>query len=146
MPYLRLYSRDVPLKQKRVIARKLIDITLHALELQPEERSRITIQFIPLRRSWMAEFVPSDKISPWADMTVEVNDHHLTEQKRRAFAEEAAPMLAGSLRGKTKQRIVGLLGKLPDPARQVDFQFNEMDVSPDPHSATGIAHEDQKAA
>jgi hypothetical protein len=145
LPYLRLYSRDVPLKQKRVIASKLIEITLHALDLRPEERSRITIQFIPVRQSWIGDVVPSDKVSPGAELTVEVNDHDLTEEKKRAFAEEAAPILAGSLRGKTKQRIAGLLGNLPDPARQVEFQFNEMDA-PDTPSATDGMHEHYRAA
>jgi hypothetical protein len=28
MPYLRLYSRDVSIEQKRVIAQKLIEVTL----------------------------------------------------------------------------------------------------------------------
>ena len=45
MPYLRVYSQAVPIEQKRVIAEKLIEITLRTFHLRAQERNRITIQF-----------------------------------------------------------------------------------------------------
>ena len=47
MPYLRLHSPDLSLAKKHLVAQKLIDVTLHAFQLAPEERSQVTIQFIP---------------------------------------------------------------------------------------------------
>ena len=73
MPYLRLYSQDVSLEQKRVIARKFIDVSMHALQLRPEDRHRITIQFVPLRHVWESDEVGHSNM-PSSAVTVEVND------------------------------------------------------------------------
>jgi hypothetical protein len=126
MPYLRVYSRAVPLEQKRDIARKLIDITLRAFQLRPEDRSQITVQFLPLRHAWAAYAIQGYEQLPDYPLTLEVRDHNLTEGKRRAFASEAAPVLTKSLSA-SRGPIARLLGRKPDPGRQVAFQFNDLD-------------------
>src|ERR1039457_396983 len=93
MPYLRLYSRDVPIKQKRVIAQKLIEVTLRSFHLRPEERNRITIQFIPPPQMSGVDG-PQPAIPRGRDFMLEVMAHHLTEAKKRAFGNEVAAMLA----------------------------------------------------
>lgn len=120
MPYVRLYSRDVPIDQKHVIAQKLTEITLRTFHLRAEERNRIVIQFIPLPEPGFQPAIPRN-----ADLTLEVNAHDLTEAKKRAFAEEAAPMLAHSL-PVTRSRIARLLGIKAAACRQVALQFNEL--------------------
>jgi hypothetical protein len=127
MPYLRVYGSDVPLAQKRLIAQKLIEITLRAFQLRAEDRHRISIQFIPLPRfSAVAGLEPV--IPHEAGFLLEVNDHDLTEEKKRAFAEEAKPMLTQELATKPGSPLARLLGIKPDISRQVALQFNELNL------------------
>ena len=125
MPYLRLYSRDVPIDQKRVIAQKLIEITLRAFQLRGEDRNRITIQFIPLPQPWTIDGL-KPLIARDADATLEVRAHDLTEGKKKAFAEEAIAMLAHLIPAKPRGRIARLLGIQARRPRQVALQFNEL--------------------
>ena len=111
MPFLRLCSQDIPMHQKRVIAEKLIEITLHTFHLRPEERNRITIQFQAMPQR--------------ADLALEVLGHDLTKEKRKAFAEEASAMLPQLVPLK-RSRIARLLGLKSDTPRQVALQFNEL--------------------
>jgi len=113
MPYLRLYSPDVPVEDKRVVAKELIEITLRTLHLRPKERNQITVQFITL--AW-----------PDAGPSLEVFGHDLTELKKRAFVEEVGPALAHLLPMKPKSRIAQLLRIKAHPPRQVAIQFNEL--------------------
>ncbi len=125
MPYLRLYSRDVAIEQKGIIARKLIEITLRTFHLRPEERNRITIQFIPPPQvSGVDGSQPA--IPRGADFMLEVMAHHLTEAKKEAFAEETAAMLSPLLPTKARSRIAHLLGIKADPPRQIALQFDEL--------------------
>jgi hypothetical protein len=112
MPYLRIYSRAVPIEQKRIIAEKLIEITLRTFHLRAQERNRITIQFQAIPRG--------------SDFTLEVIGHDLTDEKRKAFAEEASHMLTGLVPLKPRSRIARLLGIKWDAPRQVVLQFDEL--------------------
>jgi hypothetical protein len=124
MAYLRLYSRDIPIEQKRVIAQKLIETALHTLHLRPEERNRITVQFIPPPQASGVGGSPS-AIPSGADCMLEVMAHHLTDAKKRAFGEEARTMLAHCCPRK-RGRIAGLLGIKPDSPRRIALQFDEL--------------------
>ena len=123
MPYLRLYSSGVPIDQKRVIAQKLIEITLRAFHLRTEERNRITIQFIPLPQPWIDGLKPL--IARDADATLEVMAHDLTEGKSMAFAE-AARAACPPAPVKPRGRIARWLGIQARRPRQVALQFNEL--------------------
>jgi hypothetical protein len=125
MPYLRLYSRDVPIEQKGIIAQNLIEVTLRTFHLCPEDRNRITVQFIPPPQVSGAD-VSHSVIPHGADFMLEVMAHHLTEANKRAFAEEAASMLAQLLPTKARSRTARLLGIKPDPPRRVALQFDEL--------------------
>lgn len=125
MPYLRLYSRDVPIDQKRVIAQTLIEITLRTLQLRTEERNRITIQFIRQPQPWTVEGL-KPLIARDPDATLEVMAHDLTEGKKRAFAEEARATLAHLVPVKPRGRIASLLGILTRRPCHVALQFNEL--------------------
>ena len=125
MPYLRLYSRNVSIEPKRVIAQKLIETTLRTFHLRPEERTQVTIQFIPPRQvSGIDGSQPA--IPRGADFMLEVMAHDLTEAKKRAFAEEAAAMLTQLLPTKTRSRIARLLGIKADHPRQIARKFDEL--------------------
>ncbi len=125
MPYLRIYSRDVPIEQKRIIAQKLIETTLHTLQLRPEERDQITVQFIPPPQ--MSGVDDQQLVIPsGADFMLEVMAHNLTDAKKRAFREEAATILAALLPTKTRGRIARLLGIRADATHQVALQFAEL--------------------
>ena len=124
MPYLRIYSPDIPIEQKRVIAQKLIEITQRAFHLLPEERHRITVQFIlPPRASDIDSFKPAGPRDD--DVVLEVIAHHLTEAKKGAFRAEAATRLVPLLPAKARSRIARLLGIKLDPP-QVVLQFDDL--------------------
>ena len=125
MPYLRLYSRKVPIEQKRVIGQKLIEITLHTFHLRPEARNRTSIQFIPPSQ---VNGVDSSQLAipRGADFMLEVMAHHPTEAEKRAFAEEAAPMLAQFLPTKARSRFARLLGMKASPVPKIALQFDEL--------------------
>ena len=125
MPYLRLHLPELPIERKRVIAQKLIEITMHAFRLLPQERYQVSIQFISEPKSNPGNhFGPLSKRD--ADCIFEVMGHDLTEEKKRAFAEETATLLAGLLPSKSRMGIVRLLGVKPDVSGQIAFQFGEL--------------------
>jgi hypothetical protein len=128
MPYLRLYSLDLPIDQKRGIAQKLIEITMRTFHLRADERFRTTIQFITLPEvgevDGLRHDIPSD-----ADCTLEVMGHDLTEEKKRAFAEEAAVVLTHLVPVKLWSRIARLLGIEADTPQRIAFQFNELSAA-----------------
>jgi phenylpyruvate tautomerase PptA (4-oxalocrotonate tautomerase family) len=125
MPYLRVYARDLPIEQKRVIAEKLIETTLRTFELGTDQRYRTSIQFISLPQvcgmDGLQPAIPRD-----ADFTLEVMGHNLTEEKKRAFAEEAAAMLTRVAPVKLRSRIAHLLGIKADQSPRIALQFNEL--------------------
>jgi hypothetical protein len=125
MPYLRLYSPDVPLAQKRLIAQRLIQITLSAFRLRAEDRHRISVQFVSVP-SLLGVAGLQPVIPPDADFLLEVNDQGLTEEKKRAFAEDVMPMLTQELAAKARTRSAQLLDIKADISRQVALQFNEL--------------------
>ena len=112
MPYVRVYSQAVPIEQKRVIREKLIEITLRTFHLRAQERDRITIQFQAIPRG--------------SDFTLEVIGHDLTEEKRKAFAEEASAMLTRLVPVKPRSRIARLLGITWNAPRQVVLEFDDL--------------------
>jgi len=125
MPYLRLYSPHLPLEQKQVIGQKLIDITLRAFRLRPEQRYRTSVQFITRCQTRPAEN-PRLDIASNADFTLEVIGHNLTEREKKAFAEEAAAMINKVVPRSLPQRIASLLGIRSDSNQRVVFQFSEL--------------------
>lgn len=128
MPYLRLYSKGLPIEQKRVVAQKLIDITLRAFHLSAKERSRITVQFITQPQvgtidgvETVQSFIPRD-----ADFMVEVLAHDVTEKDKKAFGEEVVSVLSGLSPTKPWQRLARLIGIQADTASQIALQFSQL--------------------
>jgi heterodisulfide reductase subunit A-like polyferredoxin len=124
MPYLRVYARELPIEQKRVIAKKLIEITVRTFRLRANQRYQTSVQFITQQSSGV-DGLPAT-IPRGADFTLEVIGHDLTEEKKRAFAEEAAVMLASVAPVRPATRIARLLGLKANSSRQVALQFNEL--------------------
>jgi hypothetical protein len=125
MPYLRLYSQEIGIEQKRVIARKLIDVTLRAFQLRPEDSHRITIQFVPLPSSGSSSgnhYLEQENV----ELMLEVLAHDLTKEKKTAFAKQAADTLTRVMPEKASRRIARFFGLKPDAAAQVTIQFNAL--------------------
>jgi len=137
MPYLRLYARDIPIGEKRLVAQKLIDITLRAFHLRPEQRARITIQFVA--PEYLHDFCDGD-FTPSADVMLEVRGRNLTPETQRVFVAQAAPMLANSVPAKPSR-----VRSRADAPRQIAFQFKELDQpedgreSGDPFATAGMS-------
>jgi hypothetical protein len=94
------------------MAEKLIELTLRTFHLRAQERNRITIQFQSIPRG--------------SDFTLEVIGHDLTEERRKAFAEEASAMLARLVPVKPRSRIARLLGIKWDAPPQIVLRFDEL--------------------
>jgi hypothetical protein len=124
MPYLRLYARELPIEQKRVIAQTLIEITLRTFKLHANERYQTSIQFITRKVSGVDALRAA--IPRGADFTLEVVGHNLTEEKKRAFAEEAAAILTPMVPRRPGSRIARLLGIKAKSPQQIALQFNEL--------------------
>src|SRR5580698_5625817 len=113
MPYIRLYSREMSLAEKRVVAEKLISIALDAFQLPSEERYKISVQFMPRDFSR----APVDELpSGEAEAVLEVSDYHLTVHTVASFVDAARPMLSQSAVVKPPSRLARWLGIEPDPA------------------------------
>ncbi len=124
MPYLRLYAQGLPVEQKRVIAQKLIEITVRTFQLRADQRYQTSIQFITLPQLSGAD--EPQAAPPESDFTLEVIGHDLTDEKKRAFAREAAAMLAHVAPMKPRNRIARALGIKAKESRQICLQFNEL--------------------
>ena len=125
MPYLRLYARELPTEQRRVIAQKLIEITLRTLQLRADQRYQTSIQFITQSHLSGIDEPPGPAPSE-GDFTLEVIGRNLTEEKKRAFSEEAAALLAHIAPAKPGNRITRLLGIKSKRPQQIRLQFNEL--------------------
>lgn len=122
MPYLRLYTHKLPIEQRRVIAQNLIEITLRTFKLRPDQRSRTSVQFITVPRMGCGGGFPASVCEAY--FTLEVLGRDLTEQKKKAFAEEATAMLEQLGPASPWSRFARLLrGEAP---HQVAFQFSEL--------------------
>lgn len=126
MPYIRLYSRDVPLHEKRWIAQRLISITQHSFHLSPENADNITIQFLPRHKSpAMAE--PSDNTSAQPpDIMLEVSSEELPQEAVSSFVEAAAPMLSHSAAVGRRGQLARMLRLGANETRQIAFQFSQL--------------------
>jgi hypothetical protein len=112
--------------QKRVIAQRLIEITLRTFHLRSDQRYQTSIQFIT---RFQAVNGPKPALTRGADFTLEVMGHNLTEEKKRAFAEEAVAMLTPFVPVKLRGRIARRLGIKTDATRQIALQFNELSLA-----------------
>jgi len=124
MPYLRVYSRGLTIEQKRTIAQRLMDVTLHTFQLRPEQRNQMTIQFVTesqLDRLGGHALIPRE-----ADFKLEVISHDLTESRKRAFGEEAVSTFAQLEQPTPWERIARMFGVGSASAGRVIFQFNEL--------------------
>jgi hypothetical protein len=138
MPYIRLYSRQVPLAEKRLLAEKLISIALDAFEMQPEERYKISVQFVPRKLS--PPSIDSLFRLDRAAAVLEVSDHNLTVHHITSFVEAATPVLSESAVAGRAQKMARMLGFNPDPSRQIAFQFNETSSPSGDSSGDGYTH------
>ena len=125
MPYLRLYSQDVSIDQKRVIAQKLIEITLQAFRLRPEQRNRITIQFVPLSQLSGIDGPPA-AMPQDVDVMLEVMGDDLTGGKKKAFTDAVTAMSDQLVPAKPVSLIARLLGMDATAPQQIALQFKEL--------------------
>jgi hypothetical protein len=126
MPYLRLYSSEMTIQQKRLLAQRLTDITLRTLQLRSDQKNLITIQFVPFPEAAAADKELAAIVPSGADIAVEVVGHNLTVNKRKAFTDEVSAVLTGLVPAKRVGWIGRLLRREANAARQIALQFNEL--------------------
>ena len=123
MPYIRLYSRNIPLHEKRWIAQRLISITQRTFHLLPEHAENITIQFLPKHKLPAAENISAQP----PDVMLEVSSEELPEEAVSAFVEAAAPMLSHSAAVGGRSQLSRMLRLGANQSRQIAFSFNQLD-------------------
>jgi hypothetical protein len=138
VPYIRLYSKDISLVEKRLLAEKLITIALDAFQLSPNERYKISVQFVPRNLSPAA--IDSLFRSESAAAVLEVCDPNLTVHHVTAFVEAATPVLGESTVVRRTHRMARMLGLHPNPSRQIAFQFSETGSRSENFCDDGFVH------
>jgi len=124
MPYLRVYSRGLTIEQKRIIAKKLMEITLRTFQLPPEQRNRMTVQFVTESQ---VDRLDGHAVLPGnVDFKLEVILHHPTESGKRAFREEAASTFAEFAPPTHWELITRMMGIHSASDERVIFQFSEL--------------------
>jgi phenylpyruvate tautomerase PptA (4-oxalocrotonate tautomerase family) len=116
MPYLRLYSPELSLDQKRRIARELTEAMMKILHQKEDERYWCTLQFVPYR---LEDFAVGGRLaydSMQADYYLEYGDHHLTQERREKIAQGLTPLLAE------------LLDLKPTETHRIQIQFKPFDT------------------
>ena len=124
MPYLRLYTRELPIEQKRAIAQELIEITLRTFKLRADQRYQTSIQFVT--QPQVSGVSPEVEIPRGTDFILEVSGHNLTEERKRAFTREAATILRHVAPVTLWSRIAHVLRTRANSSRQIALQFNEL--------------------
>lgn len=138
MPYIRLYSKEISLGEKRLLAEQLISIALNAFQLSPKERYKISVQFVP--RSLSPAAIDSLFRTEAAAAVLEVCDPNLTVHHVTSFVEAATPVLGESTVVRRTHRMARMLGLTPNPSRQIAFQFNETRSASEESSGDGYTH------
>jgi phenylpyruvate tautomerase PptA (4-oxalocrotonate tautomerase family) len=113
MPFLRFYSPELPVEQKRLMAQELTEAVLRALHLPDQARDWTTVQFVPFRSEdfAVAGRLMSDTDRP--DYHLEFTDRGLNRTKKEALVRILTPLLAR------------LLDLPPDETDRINIQFNE---------------------
>ncbi|HEY1731794.1 MAG TPA: hypothetical protein VGG15_08590 [Terriglobales bacterium] len=126
MPYIRLYSREVPLDEKRWIAQRLISITQRTFHLLPEHAGDITIQFLPRYKSPAIGDAAEGGSAGTPEITLEVSSEKMQADVVSAFVEAAAPMLSHSAAVGRRGQLARMLRIGANETRQIAFQFNQL--------------------
>jgi hypothetical protein len=101
-----------------------MDITLRTLSLRWEDRHRMIVQF---KQLWQAnKAADSQCVNQKDDCILDVSADGLTDEKKKAFAEEVTPMLARSLHREVESRLARFLGFKAEPTRQIAIQFTDV--------------------
>lgn len=112
MPYVRLYSKNLSLGEKRLIARQLISITQQAFGLSGDGCRNVTIQFFPAQMS-----------RPDHCAVIEVSAQKFEPSRMADFVCAVSPVLANRFGPSPLRRLFGLPGS---HAKLVAVEFNQM--------------------
>jgi phenylpyruvate tautomerase PptA (4-oxalocrotonate tautomerase family) len=125
MPYLRLYCPELPVKQKKLIARELTNATMRSLKLAKDYRNRCMVRFIPIELEDMAIDGKLLSESGEPDYHLEVSYRSLRDQQKQAFVQEVTPLLAKLLNLKQQSWLARLLRITDPPLFRISILFRE---------------------
>jgi hypothetical protein len=112
MPYIRLYSKNLSLREKRLIARQLLSITEQSFGLPGDGCRNTTIQFAPAQGS-----------RPEYCAVVEVSGQRMEPSKMADFVSAVSPVLANRFGPSPLRRLFAF--QRPR-AKLVAVEFNQM--------------------
>jgi phenylpyruvate tautomerase PptA (4-oxalocrotonate tautomerase family) len=94
MPFLRVYSPELDLEQKRLFAHELTEGILRALGLPEQYRDRTAIHFVGYRPEEMAIGGRLAVDSQQAEYILEIVEQDLTQRKKEALVRVLTPLAA----------------------------------------------------
>ncbi|HEX5437722.1 MAG TPA: hypothetical protein VFW98_11220 [Gemmatimonadaceae bacterium] len=104
MPYLCLYSAELPLERKRELAAKLTDELVATLPHPEVHRARTTIHFVATDASNVAVGGRLASDGGATDLRVDISDRHLTLERRVLLAHDLTKLLAEYFRLPDEER------------------------------------------
>ena len=125
MPYLRLYCPELPVKQKKLIAKELTNATLRSFKVTKDHRDRCMVQFVPFELDDVAIDGKLLSESGEPDYHLEVSYRTLTDEQKQAFAQEVTASLAKLLNLKQQSWLARLLRITDPPLFRISILFNE---------------------
>jgi phenylpyruvate tautomerase PptA (4-oxalocrotonate tautomerase family) len=105
MPYLRFYTPELTVEQKRDIARDITEAMLRALRLPLEARDWTIVHFFPFSPENYAVGGVLSSDSGVVDYHLEVSDRSLTQPMRERIVAEVTPTLVRLLGLKDDDRF-----------------------------------------
>src|SRR2546423_4546157 len=125
MPYLRLYCPELPVKQKKLIAKELTNATMRSFKLTKDYRNRCMVQFIPIELGDVA--IDGKLLSETGepDYHLEVSYRTLKDEQKQAFAQEVTALLAKLLNLKQQSWLARLLRITDPPLFRISILFRE---------------------
>jgi phenylpyruvate tautomerase PptA (4-oxalocrotonate tautomerase family) len=127
MPYLRLYCPELPVRQKKLIAKELTNATMRSFKVVKDYRNRCMVQFLPFEMDDVA--IDGKLLSEGGepDYHLEVSYRRITDEQKQAFAQEATAALAKLLNLKQQSWLARLLRITDPPLFRISIVFNEHD-------------------
>jgi len=125
MPYLRLYCPELPVRQKKMIAKELTTATMRIFKVTKDYRNRCMVQFIPIELEDVAIDGKLLTESGEPDYHLEVSHRSLTEEQKQAFAQEVTSSLAKLLNFEQQSWLARLLRITDPPLFRISILFRE---------------------
>ncbi len=125
MPYLRLYCPELPVKQKKIIAKELTAAAVRFFNPSKDVKNRCIVQFVPFNPEDVAMNGKLISEGGDPDYYLDVVGQRFSDEKKQAFARAVNPMLVRVLNLKSRSWLARLLRVTDPPLFRINILFTE---------------------